>query len=157
MEGSPAIVYFRKSSVFRFYKRSLEACLELQCTPKPKAYLWKKWMSFLEKVYCHRQLLVLSFITSLLLDQKRYEASHSPADFFRSPHRPPSQDRPKPSDGWYKRVFPFNITSKKDKESYAPLQDVDGYDRECDDILEDAEEEYEMLEHDVAGPSGSRR
>jgi len=54
-------------------------------------------------------------------------------------------------------VFPFNLNSKQDEESYAPLQDADRYDREGDDILEDAEEEYEMLERDAAGPSGSRR
>lgn len=91
------------------------------------------------------------------LDQKRYEASHSPADFFRSPYRPPSQDRTKPSAEWYKRIFPFNLTSKKDEESYTPLRDVDREDLDRDDILEEAEEEYEMLERDVAGPSGSRR
>jgi hypothetical protein len=53
-------------------------------------------------------------------------------------------------------VFPFNLTSKEDGESYAPLRDVDREDRDREDILEEAEDEYEMLERDVAGPSGSR-
>ncbi|KIM41184.1 hypothetical protein M413DRAFT_445884 [Hebeloma cylindrosporum] len=112
-------------------------------------------------------------------DQKRYEVPPSPADFFRSPHRPPSLDRSRPSaGGWYKRVFPFNLESsskKKDDESYVPLRGVDGDDRgrglddddgdgedgDGEDGLEEAEEEYEMLEREgdggVAGPSGSRR
>jgi len=54
-------------------------------------------------------------------------------------------------------MFPSKFTSKEDEESYAPLRDSDRDDRDRDDILEEAEEEYELLERDAAGPSGSRR
>ncbi|KAF8965884.1 hypothetical protein BDZ97DRAFT_1658260 [Flammula alnicola] len=100
----------------------------------------------------------LQFLTQVHLSlagaREDYAPPPSPADFFRSPHRPsaPSNARATPSVGWFKSLLSTRTGKSKSEESYAPLRGT-----EMDDHEEDGEEGYEMLDrNDITTGSGSR-